>query len=267
MPSRPVPQKTSKKIKRKLPTKAAIFFFVLILLAFTVVPRLKDPEGAAPKDASSFNKNQYSINDPASIWAIVNKGRALSADYIPTDLVVPSVPLRLAATDPEMQISAVAAPALVQMFDDAAKQNIHLMVSSAYRSYVLQKTVYGKTVSTQGQEGADSSSAKPGHSEHQTGLAVDVEPASRKCEVELCFADTPEGKWLAKNSYNYGFIIRYQKDQEKLTGYEYEPWHVRYVGVELAQQIHRSNQTLEQFFGLPAFADYAPSAFQLKAGT
>jgi D-alanyl-D-alanine carboxypeptidase len=264
MPTRPAPQKLSKKTKPKLPLKFAASLF--LLLVFIIVPRLNNAGTTSEKQLIGFNKKQYSINDPVSIWAVVNKGRALPASYSPQDLLAPNVPLRLPATDPEMQIRTVAAPLLQQMFDEALKQNVHLMLSSGYRSYALQSIVYGSYVNSQGQKSADSSSAKPGHSEHQTGLAIDIEPTNRDCEVELCFANTPEGKWLAANAYKYGFIIRYQKGQEKLSGYDYEPWHVRFVGKELAAQIHTSNQTLEQFFGQPSYTEYKSNPYQLASG-
>jgi D-alanyl-D-alanine carboxypeptidase len=112
-------------------------------------------------------------------------------------------------------------------------------------------------VNVQGKAVADSQSARPGYSEHQTGLAVDVEPTSRKCEVEACFGDTPEGKWVAANAHKFGFIIRYPKNMQSVTGYIYEPWHIRYVGKELAGEMHKQNiATLEQFFGLEAAPDY-----------
>jgi len=131
------------------------------------------------------------------------------------------------------------------------------MVSSAYRSYSYQVSLYGKYVRDQGQSVADTQSARPGYSEHQTGLAVDVEPYDQQCDVEQCFADLPAGKWIAANAYKYGFIIRYTKDKTHVTGYEYEPWHVRYVGVELATEMHNQHiETLEEFFGLPAAPDY-----------
>jgi D-alanyl-D-alanine carboxypeptidase len=263
MPTRAAPQKNQPKNKLKVPLLLAVGMFTVIIFLFALVPRLHEQSSPVHSIYDSFNKNQYSINDPASIWAVVNKGRNLSANYIPPDLIAPNVELRLPATDPEMQVRTVAASSLQQMFKDAKSQNIHLMLSSGYRSYSLQKSVYTSFTRIQGQQSTDSSSARPGHSEHQTGLAVDIEPASRECEVELCFENTSEGKWLAANSYKYGFIIRYQKGREKITGYEYEPWHVRYVGNELASQIHRSDKTLEQFFNLPTFSNYPASTYQL----
>ncbi len=206
---------------------------------------------------SSFNKEQYSISDPTSIWVIVNKQRTLDpADYAPNDLVIPSIPLRSGRGSSEMLLRDVTAKSLEQMASAASSEGINLMLASGYRSYALQVAVYGNEVKTYGQAQADAESARPGHSEHQTGFAADLEPSSRECEVAACFANTKEGKWLAENSYKYGFVIRYPQNKQQITGYIYEPWHVRYVGIELAKQIHETGLTLEQFFGLPDAPQY-----------
>lgn len=206
----------------------------------------------------SFDKQQYSLDDPASPWVIVNKRRPLKpASYTPADLVVPDVPLRLAAGNEEMQLSRAAATAIESLVADAEQVNISLMLSSAYRSYSYQQGLYNTYVRQQGQTEADTQSARPGHSEHQTGFAVDVEPATRECEIEQCFGALPEGKWVAANAYKYGFVIRYPDGKEATTGYIYEPWHLRYVGKSLAKELHRQNNpTLEEFFGLGPAPDY-----------
>jgi D-alanyl-D-alanine carboxypeptidase len=114
-------------------------------------------------------------------------------------------------------------------------------------------------VQSEGQAVADTQSARPGYSEHQSGLAADLEPASRKCEVDQCFGDTPEGKWLSANAYKYGFVIRYPLGLDNITGYEYEPWHVRYVGIALSTEMHDEGiLTLEQFFAISGGTAYAP---------
>jgi D-alanyl-D-alanine carboxypeptidase len=213
-----------------------------------------------------FDKTQYSLNDPTSPWVIVNKGRILPSDYVPNDLVTPNVPLRVPGSS-EMKMRQQTATALEKMFVAAAQDNVKLMVASAYRSYSLQVSLYNGYVASMGKAAADASSARPGHSEHQTGWALDVEPASRSCEVEQCFADTAEGKWVAANSYKYGFVIRYQQGKDAITGYEYEPWHIRYIGTDLAAEIHKTDQTLEQYFDLPLYADYPAQSYQLKTGT
>lgn len=221
---------------------------------------------SAPTTPADFNKTQYSVNDPASIWVVVNKGRVLPSGYTPANLAVPNVPLRLSANNPEMHVRQEVATVMEKLFAAAVADGLHLMLASGYRSHVEQVSVYNAEVQNNGQAKADSESARPGHSEHQTGLAADLEPTSRNCELSACFADTPEGKWLAANAYKYGFIIRYQSGKKPLTGYTYEPWHIRYVGVDLANQINQTGQALEQFFGLPTFVDYPVQMYQLKAG-
>lgn len=208
---------------------------------------------------TGFDQSQYSVNDAHSIWVVVNKGRKLPGGYTPTNLVAPGVMARSSGT----LLRSDIAPQLKKLFADADKSNLKLMVVSGYRSYNTQSSVYSSYVSRDGQTAADTYSARPGHSEHQTGLAVDIGSTARSCELEQCFGDTAEGKWLATNSYKYGFIIRYQQSQEKLTGYTYEPWHLRFLGSGLASEIQGRGQTLEQFFGLSTYSSYPPSPYQL----
>ncbi len=207
--------------------------------------------------ANSFNKQLYSLIDSSSIWVITNKQHPLSPiNYAPADLVVPSVPLRVPGNE-SMQVRAVTATALKTMFAAAAKDNISLMLSSGYRSFAYQTNLYSGYVQTQGQAAADQESARPGYSEHQTGLAADLEPVSKNCELQQCFGSTPEGQWLAAHAYQYGFIIRYAADNQNITGYEPEPWHVRYIGTALATEMHnRGIQTLEQFFNVSGGTTY-----------
>jgi D-alanyl-D-alanine carboxypeptidase len=108
-----------------------------------------------------------------------------------------------------------------------------------------------------GQAEADRTSARPGYSEHQTGLAFDVEVSGGKCHLEKCLGETPDGKWVAANAYKYGFIVRYPEGKENVTGYDYEPWHLRYVGTDLASEMHtKSVQTLEEFFNISGGKNY-----------
>jgi D-alanyl-D-alanine carboxypeptidase len=206
----------------------------------------------------SFDKKQQSLTDPTSIWVVANKHNALQPKtYTPNDLIFPDVPLRLINGDAEMKMRKVAGDALKEMFAGAKQEGLSLQISSGYRSYNYQVSLYNHYVDVQGKAVADSQSARPGFSEHQTGLAVDVEPTSRKCEVEECFGATPEGEWVAVNAYKYGFVVRYPKDMQHVTGYIYEPWHVRYVGKDLAAEMHKENvTTLEQLFGLDNAPDY-----------
>lgn len=236
-----------------------LFLLIVILVAVAAGWRYVSHKNTArpvkssgsPAASSSFNKQLYSLTDPTSLWVIVNKQHPLSPkDYVPADLVVPSVPLRVPGND-SMQLRKVTADAMTKMFADAKSQGIDLMLASGYRSYDYQVNLYNGYVKSEGQATADTQSARPGYSEHQTGLAADVEPVSRNCEVDPCFGNTPEGKWLATNAYQYGFIIRYTPGNQTVTGYEPEPWHIRYVGTYLSKQMHAQNiDTLEQFFGV-----------------
>ncbi len=204
-----------------------------------------------------FDKTTHSTTDPSSLWVVVNKKHPLSpASYAPNDLVIPKVAQRVPGNE-SMQLRHEAAAATEAMFGSAAQQNISLMISSGYRSYTYQVNLYASYVHKSGQAEADKISARPGHSEHQTGLAFDVEPASQNCEILPCFADTAEGKWIKAESYKYGFIIRYTPDKVDVTGYSSEPWHLRYVGIELATEMHNQNiRTLEEFFGITGGDSY-----------
>jgi D-alanyl-D-alanine carboxypeptidase len=221
---------------------------------------IKRTSSASPSAQSSqaFNKSQFSLTDPTSIWVVVNKSRHLQPkNYAPSDLVIPSIPLRTNSSNGEMHLRQTPATALQKMTADAKAQGIYFMLASGYRSYALQVSVYNSEVTSYGQARADSESARPGYSEHQTGLALDLEDSNRSCEVTDCFANLPEGKWLAANAYKYGFLVRYQQGKEAITGYRYEPWHIRYIGTDLSNEMHKDNTaTLEEFFGLPAAPDY-----------
>jgi D-alanyl-D-alanine carboxypeptidase len=139
-----------------------------------------------------------------------------------------------------------------------AETGLEMRSLSTYRSYGRQVDVYNGWVNQLGQEGADLTSARPGHSEHQTGLAMDLGAVPAQCDLDQCFANTTQGQWLAANSWRFGFIVRYPDGYTPITGYEYEPWHMRYVGVPLATEMHDTGvMTLEEMFGLPAAPTYA----------
>lgn len=258
----------------RLSRKILLLFLLLVLVGLAemaaIIWRIDHPKSSdsaqttsSANQAPTFDKTKYSVNDASSLWVVVNKGRALPSDYVPSDLVVPNVPLYYGSSSNDSHLRGDAASALETLFAAAKAAGYNLKLFSGYRSYGEQAATYNGFVKSEGQAQADISSARPGHSEHQTGLAVDISTVRGACELEQCFGDIPEGKWLAISAYKYGFILRYQKDQESLTGYEYEPWHFRYVGVDLAGQIHKTGQTLEQLFGLPTYTDYPTQSYQL----
>lgn len=187
-------------------------------------------------------------SSPESLRCLVNKMRPFAQkDWAPSDLV-----------DFEgQQLRAEAAQAARTMMDAAKAEGVTLTVSSAYRSYAVQQQTYQHWVSVNGQKVADQLSARPGYSEHQTGLAIDFS-SPEGCRLEECYEDTRAGRWLAKNAQNYGFILRFPKGQQAVTGYLFEPWHYRYLGKDLtARYVASGANTLEEFSGTGAAPDYA----------
>lgn len=199
----------------------------------------RERNGTSNNIASSF----------ASVQAVVNKEYGLPEDYKPEDLVVPNVPFSFSGTLEKSYLRKEAAEALERLFNLAKKEGIQLNAVSGFRSYDYQKKLYANNVKRKGQEHTDRFSAKPGHSEHQTGLTMDVSSKSANNELELTFANTKEGKWLKENAHRAGFIIRYPKGKESITGYAYEPWHIRYVG-DIAESIYKKKLTLEEYMNL-----------------
>ena len=188
------------------------------------------------------------VTNQDSIEVVVNKERNLNEDYVPNDLVmITDVPTCLA--NPEInQLRKSAAEALTSMFEAAIEEiQIQLYARSGYRLYNTQVSLYNGYVNNHGKEAADKFSAKPGQSEHQTGLAMDITSYSVNLQLTEDFGDTDEGKWVSENAHRFGFIVRYQKGKEDITGYMYEPWHIRYVGEDLAKKVYDSGLTLEEY--------------------
>ena len=176
------------------------------------------------------------LNNPYHL--LINKDHPLSPDYKPNNLVIPNVKFQTPGNIEKNYMEATAAAALEKMFEAAKADNIRLVAISGYRSYARQTTLYNNAVRTYGKN--QRSSAKAGESEHQSGLAMDLN------SLYQSFGNTKEGKWLAQNAHLYGFIIRYPKGKTDVTGYIYEPWHVRYVGTELATYCYTNNLALEE---------------------
>jgi len=195
-----------------------------------------------------LDENNFVTNSD-SIEVVVNKERNLKETYVPEDLVkITDVPTLLAS--PEVnQLRKPAAEALTKLIEAAKEElNVQLYARSGYRSYKTQESTYNGYVKNHGQAEADKFSAKPGQSEHQTGLAMDISSESVNFLLEEEFGDTTEGKWVAENAHKFGFIVRYPKGKEEITGYQYEPWHLRYLGEDLAKKVYESGLTLEQYF-------------------
>lgn len=189
------------------------------------------------------------VSNPSNLLVLVNKKNSLPADYVPINLVVPNVPFPFEEFDSKKLMRQDAASALEELFRKAAQDNIDLYATSGYRAYDRQKTIFTSSVQKYGMTRASQSSAQPGKSEHQTGLAMDVTSPTVNFLLTPYFGETREGKWLKENARKFGFIIRYPQGKEHITGYQYEPWHIRYVGKEAAKDMINLNLTLEEYLG------------------
>ena len=187
---------------------------------------------------------------------LINRTHPLAQDYVPDDMVtVESVVTGVGVAGETDQLRKVAAEAFEEMVAAAKEAEIDILMRTGYRSYAYQRDrLYEPTKTNYGQEYADTVSARPGHSEHQTGLALDVAGASENYALSDNFGNTEEGKWVAEHCYEYGFILRYTDGtREKpgdVTGYIFEPWHIRYVGKEAAKEIKESGKLLEEYLGI-----------------
>lgn len=206
----------------------------------------KEPVYITLPRADKLQAPVENYEDFANIWTLVSKARAVGADYVPAELVTPSVISHPGTSGVEKQVRKTIDEPLKQLFEAAQKDGHSLMIGSAYRSTAYQEQIFNTYVSRVGYEQADKYSAHPGFSEHQTGLAVDISTVSQQCYLSECFIGTADGQWLAANAYKYGFILRYPKGKEAITGYNFEPWHYRYVGVDLAKAINQSGLTLDE---------------------
>lgn len=175
---------------------------------------------------------------------LANRDSLLEEDYVPEDLT--NLKTRKISSD-AIQMRSVAADALEIMFDCAEEEGVYLYAHSGYRSYRTQKTMYyNRLEKNNGKD--DKVVAYPGSSDHQTGLGIDViNKSGIGKRFTSAFADTKEGQWVAENCWDFGFVIRYQKDKEDITQITYEPWHLRYVGVQVALYMHENNLSLEEF--------------------
>lgn len=235
--------------QRKRDKQHALIVLILIIIAIIglivyAITRNKDIPDFPSSDSSSLssqandsnsdsistNKTKHNIEEIDGITyvdgiMIVNKTYSLPASYDP-------------GLDP------IAQTAFDEMKNSAAADGISLAILSGYRSYEYQENLYNKYMTERGIAAADEVSARPGHSEHQSGLCMDIN------STEFSFADTKEAKWIEENCAEFGFIIRFPKGKEEITGYDYEPWHVRYVGKEVAKNITENGICLEEYLGV-----------------
>ena len=218
-----------------------------------------DMEDAETKDDTQDITNHDDVildTNPESITVLVNKELSLPSDYIPSDLVVPNVSYSFDYYDEKKLMRKEAADALEELFQGAQADGFSLRGVSAYRSYDRQYEIFTNNVKKLGFDHTVKYSAIPGYSEHQTGLAIDVSSKAVNYRLDASFGSTKESDWLTKNAHLYGYIIRYAQDKTAITGYSYEPWHIRYVGKELAAYLYENNLALEEYYNFVPSEDY-----------
>jgi D-alanyl-D-alanine carboxypeptidase len=255
--------------KRLIPLLAAVLCLALALCACG-----KKNEAAAPADGSEIQSGSAGALDPEGqssggeetaepkkpsfeddeYLILLNKTHPVGDDYYPDDMVEVERIVSGVGTKETHQLRQAAADALNAMFDAAAEDGLELRMRTGFRSYDYQKKLFSDYASRNGEEKANTFSARPGQSEHQSGLACDLAGKSSGFALTYDFGDTKEGQWVAEHAHEYGFIIRYidgtRSSAGPITGYVFEPWHVRYVGVEHASAIHEQGVTLEEYLGM-----------------
>ncbi len=212
-----------------------------------------EPGLATEPDAAAERSPAFDVDSPDSITVVVNKQRPISPnDWVPNDLVLPEG----IANNWGDELRAPAAAALQEMYASAAADGLPFIITSGFRDYDRQAALFDGYAESDGVDAAETYSARPGHSEHQTGLAVDLTDGG-ECSLEECFGDTQTGQWLREHAWQFGFILRYDQGEEAVVGYSYEPWHFRYVGTDVSTAMHEHGVTnLEDYLGLPAAPGY-----------
>lgn len=190
-----------------------------------------------------FYKNIKLIKNPNDILVLVNKNNQLQQNFIPSNLE--SISLKYSNSD--KYLKKEAKQAFEKLSEEAKKLGYTIIAVSAYRDYNYQNELFNYYVKEKGINYALNCSAKPGHSEHQTGLAVDVEGSNKSYDN---FEESKEFNWMKNNAHKYGFILRYPKGKEHITGFKYEPWHYRYVGINVATYLYQNNLTLEEYLNI-----------------
>jgi len=228
-------------MKLKKSVKRVLWIILVIFLLLLCIVKVGGNKVNTHKPKEKIEEKQEIIKIIDGIL-IVNKSYPLPKDYVPTDTYDEINDLDYCGTC----INKEAYKNYESMKADANSIGLNIWIQSGYRSYNFQKELYENYVMQDGKDAADTYSARPGHSEHQTGLAFDLNTISDD------FQYTNEGIWVNENCYKYGFILRYPKNKEHITGYKYEPWHLRYVGTNLAKELYNNGNwiTLEEYFKL-----------------
>jgi len=262
-----------RKTRVKNKKRFILFILVLVLIVLGICflinrkPKEKEVEHIETTTGSGITdpvKEESKYPKAEGILILANKTHSLGSNYIPDDLVTVERFVTGVGNSDTHKLRKEAADALNEMFDAAEKEGLEIKLRTGFRSFDYQTSLYNGYVKDHGKEEADTFSARPGYSEHQTGLACDLAGKSEGYALSYDFGKTDEGKWVAEHAHEYGFIIRYidgktvngKRQPGEITGYVFEPWHVRYVGVENAEKIYSQAITLEEYLGLVDDAQY-----------
>lgn len=208
----------------------------------------ENSQNVTPSGMEKGEEEDEKVAQNEEFLILINKTHPVDGSYKPEDLTS----IQYFASDRSeagRYMRAEAAAQFEALVEGAAKEGYELVMTTAYRSYEFQNTLYTNYVNRYGEAEANTFSAKPGQSEHQSGLAVDVSSPVVSYALSDDFGDTAEGKWMAENAHKYGFILRFPLGKEEITGYQYEPWHLRYVGQPAADEIYEKGITLEEYLG------------------
>lgn len=234
--------------KRKRRTIIVVSFIAVVLTTYFFINlnnRRIDSTNNRIESIGKFRDKTNKSNSSQNL-ILVNKSNSLSRNYQPDDLVIPNIRFDNIADDMVQYVRYDAAIALEELFQSAESQGINLIAVSGYRSYSYQDNVYRNEVNTVGRIEADKYVAKAGESEHQTGLSMDI-LSDEYLSLDDGFENTIAFNWLENNMSKFGFILRFPKGKEDITGYSYEPWHIRYVGISAATEIMEEGLTLEEY--------------------
>lgn len=206
-------------------------------------PDLTPDQPVKPEDEKKPEPQTANVRSNSSLLRIVSPAAKIDPDYVPSQLVVPDVPMYQT-----QELRPEAASALEDMFAAAAQDGYDLYLISGFRSYDYQVGLWNYYVDYFGLSYTEHIDAHPGGSEHQLGLSVDIGTTDDVCRLDTCFGETGAFAWLQENSYKFGYIERYPLNKEAVTGIMYSPWSFRYTGKEEAEKLHQSSQTMEEYY-------------------
>lgn len=238
-------KKIKMKRRYKLSRKFKLLITITLILCIGTLSILKKADAELGEFYTSKVNSDYDKVTDSEYLILVNRENKIDSTSDPNDLVIPNIEF-LSSGNVNRSLKKEAAKSLEAMFQKAQSNGIYLRGVSGYRSYEYQERLYEKNLKQSGKVEADKYVAQAGNSEHQTGLVMDV-LSTEYTRLDGGFENTNSYRWLIENISDYGFIIRYPKGKENITGYEYEPWHIRYVGKEAAKEINERGLTLEEY--------------------